>query len=248
MILHELPRHRSHRRTKLKRALAWLGLALLVYFFLAYEFMPVAWRHGARRHPVIDDIPRVTRTRDGIPGDPLNVAFVGSEEELHKALLAAGWLPADPVTWRSSLRITSSTLLRKPYEKAPVSPLFVWGRKQDLAYQQPVGRDPRKRHHVRFWHSGCEDQTGRPYWIAGATYDTSVGLSHTTGQVTHHIAPDVDTERDKLIEDLNESGCVADLFWFTGFHQRCRGCNGGGDPYHTDGRLPLVVLTPLALQ
>ena len=34
----------------------------------------------------------------------------------------------------------------------------------------------------------------------GATFDERVGLSHTTGQITHHIAPDVDTERDHLEE------------------------------------------------
>jgi hypothetical protein len=243
MITHEIPYHRPRRLARLQRALAWLGFALLIYFFLSYEFMPAAWRHRALRHPALDDVPRITRTKDGIPGDPLNLAVLGTEEELHRAMLEAGWLPADPVTFRSSLRITSSTLLRKPYEKAPVSPLFVWGRKQDFAFQQPVGRDPRKRHHVRFWYADW-DEMGRPYWIAGATFDTSVGLSHTTGQVTHHIDPDVDTERDKLLKDLEKSGWVEELFWFNGFQQRRQGKNGGGDSYYTDGRLPLVVLTP----
>src|ERR1700682_4463927 len=143
MTIHTLPRPQSSHRARLQRALTWLGFALFVYLFLAYEFMPTAWRHGAKRHPVLDEIPRIARTKDGIPGDPLNLAIVGTEKELHKALLAAGWLPADEITLRTSLRLTSSTLLRKPYEKAPVSPLFVWGRKQDVAYQQPVGRDPR---------------------------------------------------------------------------------------------------------
>ena len=91
----------------------------------------------------------------------------------------------------TSLRIAADTVLRRPDDDAPVSNLFLFSRKQDLAFEQPVGDSPRQRHHVRFWRWDklYEDRTA---WIGAATFDQSVGLSHTTGQVTHHIAPDVD--------------------------------------------------------
>ena len=78
-----------------------------------------------------------------------------------------------------------------------------------------------------------------------------MGLSHTTGQVTHHIAPDVDAERDRLVAELQQAGVVQSVEWLDGFHADLEGRNGGGDPWHTDGRLAIVyaarVVTGLLL-
>ncbi len=133
-------------------------------------------------------------------------------------------------------------MLRRPDVNAPVSNLYVWGQKQTLAFEQPVGHSPRQRHHVRFWRSEWLDWNGRPLWVGAATFDTSVGFSHTTGQITHHISPNVDADRDKLLEDLRRVGAIAELAWLNDFQQKLQGRNGGGDPYHTDGRLPVVIL------
>lgn len=78
---------------------------------------------------------------------------------------------------------------------------------------------------------------GRPTWIGSAAYDEHVGLSRTTGQVTHVTAPDVDTERDYLFECLDKTGELASTFIEPGFHQVLSGTNGGGDPWRTDGDL-----------
>src|SRR5437868_5592951 len=83
--------------------------------------------------------------------------------------------------------------LRRPYDGAPVSSLYLFGRKEDLAFEQPVGDDPRHRHHVRFWQTDKLDD-GRPVWVGSAVFDRRVGLSRTTGQVTHVTAADVDAE------------------------------------------------------
>ncbi|HSY26159.1 MAG TPA: LssY C-terminal domain-containing protein, partial [Burkholderiaceae bacterium] len=63
-----------------------------------------------------------------------------------------------------------------------------------------------------------------------------VGLSHTTGQITHHIAAEVDQERDKLVADLQKSGSVV-VHWIEPFQKDLQGRNGGGDRFITDGRL-----------
>jgi len=118
----------------------------------------------------------------------------------------------------------------------------LWDRKQDVAFEQPIGDDPRRRHHVRFWESPQLDDAGRPLWIGAGTLDTRVGLSHTTGEITHHISPDVDAARDKLLSDLEKSGALASVDWVTDFQPKLEGHNGGGDPWHTDGRLGLGVL------
>ena len=123
-----------------------------------------------------------------------------------------------------------------------MSNLFLFGRKEDLAFEQPVGGNPRKRHHVRFWKTANKATDGRPIWIGSASYDERVGLSHTTGQITHHISPDVDAERDHLFANLKQAGRLSEECAVDGFHEQLEGRNGGGDPWHTDGKLKVGVI------
>jgi len=240
--------HRASSPVRAKfRKTSWRLLRLAVlfaatYLLIVYLIAPDAWRVRLHRHPALAAAPTITQTAAGIPGDPLNVALVSELDDVQRAMLAAGWHPADPLTLESCLRIAEDTVLRRPYEDAPVSNLYLWKRKQDLAFEKPVGNSPRERHHVRFWRSEDLDDAGRPAWIGSATFDASVGLSHTTGQITHHINADVDRERDLLIEDLQQAGQTGECYWIAGFHKECEGRNGGGDPWHTDGRLGVAVL------
>jgi len=207
----------------------------------AYFLIPRIWRAEIKRHPDLSGGPRVTHTANGIPGDPVNLALVGSEEELVRAMTAAQWYPADPITLRSSLRIGVDSVFRRPDDEAPVSDLFLFNRKQDLAFEQSVGDSPRQRHHVRFWRWDRE-KNGRPVWLGAATFDERVGLSHTTGQITHHIGPDVDAERDRIMDEIAKAGLSQENYYRNDFHEVLEGKNGGGDPWHTDGRLGVVLL------
>ena len=107
----------------------------------------------------------VTRTAQGIPGDPINVGLIGDKLDVLCAMHAAGWYPADPVTLRSSIEIVGSVLLDRPYHAAPVSPLFYLGRREDLAFEKPVGDSADRRHHVRFWKVLDQGQEKRPVWL-----------------------------------------------------------------------------------
>jgi hypothetical protein len=229
---------RSRRRQVLSLACG----SIMAYLLIAYLILPFGWRRYGRRHPPLDDIPRITRTGADIPGDPLNVALVGSETDLEKILLAANWHPADPLTFRSCLKISGASVLKRQYEEAPVSSLYLKGRKQDLAFQQAVGNSPRHRHHVRFWRTQKLDSDGRPVWVGSAVYDQRVGLSRTTGQVTHVTAADVDTERDFLFHDLEQTGDLAERYAVDDFHKKRQGRNGGGDPWRTDGKLYVGII------
>jgi hypothetical protein len=42
-------------------------------------------------------------------------------------------------------------LLNSSYPSAPFSALYLFGRGQDIGFQQAINNSPRKRHHVRFW-------------------------------------------------------------------------------------------------
>lgn len=233
----ETRRVRRTNRGRWKTAGATAASILLVYFAVAYMAIPWATEQYFNRHPWLVGLPGVTQTADGHPGDPLNLALIGDESEVKALFAAAGWHPADPLGLRSDLRIAGATVLHQAYDTAPVSNLYLFGRKEDMAFEQPSGRDPRKRHHVRFWRAGLADSDGQPVWVGSASYDDRVGFSHTTGQITHHISPDVDAERDYLFECLSATGRLAETYAVEDFHKVREGRNGGGDPWHTDGRL-----------
>lgn len=231
--------HPSRRRRPLRR---YLFVILALYLLIAYLLLPMIWHRAEMRHPALENAPDLTHTGAGIPGDPIDLALVGSEADLHRAMLAIKWFPADPITLRSSLRIAEDVILSRPYDDAPVSSLYFFGRKEDFAFEQPVGDDPRKRHHVRFWKSDKPDANGRPLWFGSATFDVAVGLSHDTGQITHHIAPEVDADRDRIIDELKSANLLDEVTWKDDFHPQKSGKNGEGDPWRTDGRLAIGVL------
>jgi hypothetical protein len=124
---------------------------LLLYLVVAFELLSLAWLRYAHHHSAGEDAPRITQTGADIPGDHINVALVGTESKVKKIMLAAGWHPADSRTLKSCLEMAETDVLKWTYDDAPVSNLFLFGRKEDLAFEQPVGDNPRKRHHVRFW-------------------------------------------------------------------------------------------------
>ena len=212
-----------------------------VYFLLAYAALPALWRHH-EHEPGLASLPMVTLTGTGIPGDALNVGLVGSEEDVLRAMDAAGWFAADPVTLRTSIEIIGSVVLDRPYHDAPVSPLYYQGKKEKLAFEKPGGRSADRRHHVRLWLVLEKGTDGRPVWLGAVTFDRGVGFSRYTGQVTHHIGPDIDAERDLLMHDLRDAGMVDALFQISGIGPTLFGRNGGGDPYYTNGEIDVASL------
>ncbi|GAA2590243.1 LssY C-terminal domain-containing protein [Microbacterium binotii] len=222
----------------------WWGIPLAIAFWVLLAYLVLPRLHRILTMIYVPDyfIGR-TRTSDGLLGDPVNLAFMGSAEQIEEMLRRAGWTKADPVTLASSWRIITSTLTRRSYDEAPVSPLFLFSRQQDFAYQQEVDGNPAQRHHVRFWR--CPDDWLLPGgrrvdWLAAGTFDTAVGLSLFTLQVTHRIDADTDVERDHIVQTVTAAeprvsvDVIADFS--TGYHAR----NGGGDSIRTDGDLPIV--------
>jgi hypothetical protein len=229
----------SNRRRKITQIVVGM---LIVWGVVAYLVVPGLWTRYARRHPAFDSNPRLTQTGDHHPGDPLNVAMIGSEAQLRSIMQEAKWFPAAALGLKSDFKIAVDTVLSRPDQEAPVSSLYLFGRKEDLAFEQPVGDNPRHRHHVRFWKTDTAGQDGQTQWIGSAVYDQRVGLSRTTGQITHVTAPDVDTERNYLYGCLEKSGYLADHYAIDGFHKTLEGHNGGGDPWRTDGVLYVGVI------
>jgi hypothetical protein len=181
-------------RGHITRAAQLFLFAVMGYTLLAYLVLPAIWTHHEHQKRLAD-LPMVTLTAQGIPGDPINIGLVGDTRDVLCAMHAAGWYPADPVTLRSSIEIAGSVLLDRPYRDAPVSPLYYLGRREDLAFEKPVGSSADHRNHVRFWKVLDAGEEKRPVWLGDATFDRSVGVSHYTGAITHHIGADIDAER-----------------------------------------------------
>lgn len=233
------------RRNLPRRGAGLLLAAALFYVGLAYLVVPAFWSY---RDHGLDLLPEELRTTtpQGIPGDPINVGLVGTRAELLHAFATARWNAADAITWRSSLEIGESVLFDRPYADAPVSTLLFEGRRQDLAFEKPVGSSADQRHHVRLWLAAADSGEGRPLWLGASSFDRGVGLSHDTGQITHHIAPDIDAERDFLVGDLDRAGMLAASELVDGIGPTPAGRNGEGDPFFTDGMLRIGILRPAA--
>jgi LssY-like putative type I secretion system component LssY len=224
------------------RLCAWLLLLVIgTYTLLAYIVLPGFWTHHEHQKGLAT-LPMMTLTAQGIPGDPINVGLVGDDKDVLCAMQAAGWFPADPVTLRSSIEIAGSVLLDRPYRDAPVSNLYYLKRREDLAFEKPDGKSADHRHHVRFWKVLAEGEEKRPVWLGAVTFDRSVGVSHYTGAVTHHIGADIDAERKLLATDLETAGMVAAKYQVTGIGPTFAGRNGGGDLYYTDGEVWILRL------
>ena len=230
------PRHRRLHRS----ALILLAI-IAAYGLLAYLLLPLIWTHYEHQKGLAN-LPMVTRTAQGIPGDPINVGLIGDSKDVLCAMNAAGWYPADPITLRSSIEIAGSVLLDRPYRDAPVSNLYYLGRREDFAFEKPVGGSADHRHHVRFWKVLEQGEEERPVWLGDATFDRSVGISKYTGAITHHIGADIDAERELAADELEAAGMVDAKYQVTGVGPTLVGRNGEGDPYYTDGEVWILRL------
>src|SRR5262249_828491 len=148
--------------------LNWILAVGITYGIAAYVILPRAVRLGLK---ILQrkSVPSFTITGDGLPGDPVNLALIGTLRQLRAAFAALRWSEADALGLASSWRMIRAFLLNSPYPTAPFSTLYLFGRGQDIGFQQAIDDSPRKRHHVRFWAlslTRAEDTLGTAsFWL-----------------------------------------------------------------------------------
>ena len=203
-----------------------LGVAFLVTYIVgAYVLIPAIIRSVRMIWPA-KHLPLYCVTPDGFASDPLNVGLIGTRRQLITAMESIGWHMADPHTPRYLARFVINTLLNRTYNNAPVSSLYLFGRKQDLAFELPIDGSRGNRHHVRFWATTYEDtgklsfrrihwhhrsshvQGDNLLWIGAASLDVGISLVRHNLQVTHMIAPDTNLERKHIIDKLRRAKLV----------------------------------------
>lgn len=208
---------------------------LMLWLMLAYGELPHLWsKHEHKKIGSREEI--ISYTSQDIPADPINLRLIGDAQAIRCAFQRSGWSLADPLSARSAMGIVASVLLRRPYPEAPVSSLYFQNRLQDLAFEKDEGRTAHRRHHVRLWRvSGTS-------WLGAATYDRGVGFALFTLQVTHHIGPNVDAEREGVGAMLKLAGAQYAGSQSSRIPPSRWRRNGGGDRYVTDGQIKAFSL------
>lgn len=178
-----------------------------------------------------------TTSADGVPGDPLNLVFVGDVEAIRAALGSRGWDVTARIDAGSIRRILSAFVFGSRYRYAPISGLYVFGRVQDMTFQK-ARAVINERNHIRLWRAPIAYQ-GIPVWIGHVSRDAGVKLSgRVWPPTTHVIDPAVDEARFYLEQDLLYSHNVWRFGMVTGVGRDDADAprtNAEGDPYFTDG-------------
>jgi hypothetical protein len=203
-------------------------------------------------------LPLYCVTPDGFASDPLNVGIITTRRQLITVMEKAGWYLADPHTPNYIFKQLLYFALGRDYPTAPVSSLYMFGRKQDVAFEIPISGS--QRHHVRFWattfkegkrlsfssihwhHRRAHVQGDNLLWLGAASLDIGVAPIRHNLQITHMIDPDTNQERELIVRQLKAAKLVKKT-------QKVK----LGDPYklanrvwhgslHTDGAMTVVHL------
>jgi len=183
-------------------------------------------------------LPCCSRSEDGKrDGDPLNLVLVGDTEDLLAALARGGWSFTHRIDSRTIWRLVGATLSGNPYPVAPVSPLYTFGRAQDIALQR-ARSTILQRNHLRLWLAPFRLE-GKSVWIGQVSRDISIKATTLSPTLTTHVIdPNVDEAREHLLQSLLVAGVVR-RFGFTEGMARATpvkpAFNLTGDPYYTDG-------------
>jgi hypothetical protein len=170
-------------------------------------------------------------------GDPLNIVLIGSGESMVSALTASGWDFTEAITLDSIRRMIGAAIEEMAFPTAPVSSLYAFGRKQDLALQR--GRSTiSQRNHMRLWLAPfrCE---GLPVWVGQVSRDIGIKFTiQSPTATTHIIDPVVDESREYLFHSLLHHESVSRFAFVKGVGLATMDdpkFNLTGDPYLTDG-------------
>ena len=187
----------------------------------------------------------VTNQQGTVLGDPLNIVVIGPQGAVFPPFVRAGWHVTETMRASSVWRTMKSSVLRREYRYSPISPLYVYGRPQDIALQKARATVD-ERNHLRLWLAPvtCNSEL---VWIGQISRDIGVRFTTRSPTIsTHKIDPDVDETRAYLIQDLAYAQGLR-AFAFAGGVGAApidapRG-NLTGDPYFTDGLRAVLFMT-----
>lgn len=176
--------------------------------------------------------------------DPVNLIAIGTLDDLLAAFTTAQWDETEVTSFKSAMKMAKSFVFGKEYNYSPFSPLFLYGRSQDIGIQK--ARNIHERMHLRLWYSPMRYQ-GKPVWVGQVSRDIGVRFTlKTWNLMTHKIDPDIDESALYVLSDLlykksvEKYGIVAGGIPST---PEKPAKNLTGDPYFTSGKR-IVILLP----
>ncbi len=191
------------------------------------------------------DLPCCTTNESGDrEGDPVNVVFIGEQEDVLYSLLRSGWSFTQRINMDSVRRMVGAAISGAEYAVAPVSPLYLFGRHQDFAMQR-ARSNVLQRNHLRLWLAPLQIE-GKPVWVGQVSRDISVKLTTLSPNLaTHVIAPNIDEAREHLLQSMIVAGAVRRFAFVSGAPAAPPSAprvNLTNDPWFSDGlRLMLQV-------
>jgi len=189
------------------------------------------------------DAPQRSSGKDSKPGDPVNIIIIGAAQDIQEAFHQAAWTEPKLKSADSILGTVRAVINEEGYAAAPISDLYLYGRKQDAAFERLLNTF-NQRHHLRLWQTSQSSPDGRPIWLAAATHDTGIDIH--PGVVSHAIDPSLDDEREQVRSDLVACGAVQAAGLLTPPHPLTSGLTATGGDWKTDGRLAVIELKPAA--
>jgi hypothetical protein len=198
------------------------------------------------RH-ALEDLPCCTTNSKGNEyGDPLNLVLVGSKNNILAALTRRNWHPTEIMWSKAIWRTFKSFLQGERYRYSPVSPLYVYERRQDIAWQKARGTI-NERNHMRFWLSPIRFR-GKKVFVGQISRDIGVKFTLKSPTIsTHVIDPDVDEARRYFVEDLAYSQALTSFGYVKGAGAVSKDApkmNLVGDPFYTDGLRAVLFFEP----
>ena len=194
----------------------------------------------------LEKLPCCTTSLDGTRnGDPLNIVVIGGVEQVVDAFIDNGWDETELLTSQNMAKAVKAFLAGSTYRHMSISPLYCFGRVQDLSMQKPR-KTVSARNHLRLWMTSMMYK-GAPVWVGQISRDVGIRMTFKTWPpLTHKISPAVDEAREYLIENMVTSNTLAE-FGFVGGVGPVSPAepreNLTGDPYFTDGLRAVLVIS-----
>jgi len=236
--------------SNLKKQLTTAGMiiiSILLYIVFALHYqMPASTQIQEANKIAINDTMTIfssdqlkyTETLLGNRQEPLSFIIVANnDQQLADLFESAGWTLADDINAISTYKIAKAALLKESYPQAPMTPDFWNSEVHNFGFEKETATDnARTRHHARFWKTNYVTKNGENIYVGTASFDSGIKWG-----VTHKINPDVDTEREFLSNDLQNTGLLSKTDKQQ-FVDPKLGSNFSGDLFFTDGKLYLLFV------
>lgn len=224
-----------------------VGAALFYALFAAYGHLPTASVptpppvYVSRAVAIFSSEQlKYTETLIGARQEPINCVFVAQDDvRLIAALQQGGWTLTDEAGLATFFRAVMAWMARTPHFNAPLAPSFWNATMQDMGFAKGDGASgPAHALHLRLWRTSR--LLKNDYRIYVGMVNAGAGLKWG---LMPRLAPDLDAQRERLFRSLDRSGVI-------GGHLKKQlvppqiGKNFVGDPFFTDGKVYLMILSP----